>query len=161
MLDYGTQKLGKIGQFRFWCQKVLPAVYDDSLSYYELLAKVIEKLNEVIEKYNGTDSVWEYILEQLESMQKEIDDFIDGGFEEALDEWARQNMATIIGELAKMVTFGLTLNGYFVAYIPESWSDIWFDTGFDYSLDTYGRLILRFQVESEMPVDQTPEIVRP
>lgn len=23
--------------FRFWCQKVLPLVYDESLSYYELL----------------------------------------------------------------------------------------------------------------------------
>ena len=31
--------------FRFWCQKVLPAVYDDSLSYYELLCKVVEYLN--------------------------------------------------------------------------------------------------------------------
>lgn len=33
------------GSFRFWCQKVLPLVYDDSLSYYELLCKVIEYLN--------------------------------------------------------------------------------------------------------------------
>lgn len=31
--------------FRFWCQKVLPLVYDDSLSYYELLCKVVEYLN--------------------------------------------------------------------------------------------------------------------
>ena len=31
--------------FRFWCQKVLPLVYDDSLSYYELLCKVVAYLN--------------------------------------------------------------------------------------------------------------------
>ena len=31
--------------FRYWCQKVLPLVYDDSLSYYELLCKVVEFLN--------------------------------------------------------------------------------------------------------------------
>ena len=31
--------------FRFWCQKVLPLVYDDSLSYYELLCKVVDYLN--------------------------------------------------------------------------------------------------------------------
>ena len=37
------------GQFRFWCQKVLPIVYDDSLSYYELLNKVVVYLNHVIE----------------------------------------------------------------------------------------------------------------
>lgn len=34
--------------FRFWTQKVLPLVYDDSLSYYEVLNKIATKLNEVI-----------------------------------------------------------------------------------------------------------------
>ena len=33
-------------------QKVLPAVYDDSLSYYELLAKIQCKLGEVVDYYN-------------------------------------------------------------------------------------------------------------
>ena len=33
-------------------QKILPAVYDDSLSYYELLAKLQCKLQEVVEFYN-------------------------------------------------------------------------------------------------------------
>jgi hypothetical protein len=33
----------------YWVQKVLPLVYDDSLSYYELLGKVVKKLNELIE----------------------------------------------------------------------------------------------------------------
>lgn len=35
--------------FRFWCQKVLPLVYDDSLSYYELLCKVVDFLNKTME----------------------------------------------------------------------------------------------------------------
>lgn len=39
-------------QFRFWCQKVLPLVYDDSLSYYELLCKVVNILNGTIENVN-------------------------------------------------------------------------------------------------------------
>lgn len=34
--------------FRFWCHKVLPLVYDNSLSYYELLCKVVKYLNDVI-----------------------------------------------------------------------------------------------------------------
>lgn len=33
----------------YWVQHVLPLVYDDSLSYMELLARVVAKLNEVIE----------------------------------------------------------------------------------------------------------------
>lgn len=36
-------------ELRFWCQKVLPLVYDDSLSYYELLNKIVVYLNSTIE----------------------------------------------------------------------------------------------------------------
>lgn len=49
--DYKT-----LQPFRYWCQKVLPLVYDESLSYYELLCKVIDYLNktmEDIETLNG------------------------------------------------------------------------------------------------------------
>ena len=31
--------------FMFWCQKVLPLVYDDSLSYYEVLCKLVTYVN--------------------------------------------------------------------------------------------------------------------
>lgn len=42
-----------IRPFRFWCNKILPLVYDDSLSYYELLAKVVDYLNKVIDTTNA------------------------------------------------------------------------------------------------------------
>lgn len=38
----------KIDELRWHCYKVLPLVYDDSLSYYEVLCKVISKINEII-----------------------------------------------------------------------------------------------------------------
>ena len=41
-----------IKDLRYWCQKVLPLVYEDSLSYYELLGKVVAKINEMIELTN-------------------------------------------------------------------------------------------------------------
>ena len=37
-----------IRPFRYWVQNIIPLVYEDSLSYMELLGKVIKKLNEVI-----------------------------------------------------------------------------------------------------------------
>ena len=40
---------------RFWCYKVLPLVYDDSLSYYELLCKLVNKINEIIENPTGLE----------------------------------------------------------------------------------------------------------
>ena len=42
----------KLTPFKFWCQKILPTVYDDSMSYYEYLCKLNEYLNEVIEQIN-------------------------------------------------------------------------------------------------------------
>lgn len=45
---------------KFWCQKAIPLVYDDSLSYYEVLCKVVTYLNSttedvrnLIEEVNG------------------------------------------------------------------------------------------------------------
>lgn len=49
--------MSNITPFRYWCHKVLPLVYDDSLSYYELLCKVVEKLNEVIELTDETKEI--------------------------------------------------------------------------------------------------------
>lgn len=37
---------------RYWVQEILPLTFDDSLSYMELLNKVVAKLNEVIETVN-------------------------------------------------------------------------------------------------------------
>lgn len=42
-----------IENMRYKTQAVLPTVYDESLSYYELLNKVIYKLNEVIDTVNA------------------------------------------------------------------------------------------------------------
>lgn len=47
-----------ISELKFWCQAVLPLVYDDSLSYYELLCKVVHKLNETIDLANKLNSEW-------------------------------------------------------------------------------------------------------
>lgn len=47
-----------IDKLKYWCNKILPLVYDDSLSYYEVLCKTNVKLNEVIESTNGLLDAW-------------------------------------------------------------------------------------------------------
>ena len=42
-----------VGVDKPFCHKVLPVVYDESLSYYEAICKYSEKLNEVIELCNS------------------------------------------------------------------------------------------------------------
>ena len=51
-ININTPEIGpytRLQPFRFWCQKVLPLVYDESLSYYELLCKVVDYLNKTME----------------------------------------------------------------------------------------------------------------
>lgn len=49
--------MNDIEKFKFWSHKVLPLVYDDSLSYYEFLCKVLKKLNEVIDLTTDQNNV--------------------------------------------------------------------------------------------------------
>lgn len=144
--------------FRYWCQRILPAVYDDSLSYYELLCKVVAKLNEVIELVQGTPDVIEEIQAAIAELQQEMEDFKEHGFDdyyaEQVNQWITDNFEYIFSTIIRQVFFGLTLEGYFVAYVPESWNDIVFDTGFVYGEEDYGRLILRWDADSPYTVEQ-------
>lgn len=122
--------------FRFWCQSVLPLVYDDSLSYYEVLCKVVKYINELI------DSDKEIIndIDELRADLKIVQDWIANYDEDKIIE--------LFDRYFKFVFFGLTEDGYFVAYIPESWNDIQFSTsGYDdfTSIEPeYGHLILSY-----------------
>ena len=66
-----------VEELRFYCQKVLPLVYDESLSYYELLNKVVAKLNILIQ---NNDKIPAYILELVRGYidNKDIDAMIEG-----------------------------------------------------------------------------------
>ena len=135
--------MGKIDKVKFWCYKVLPLVYDDSLSYYELLCKVVSKLNELIEKYASFDDVVAEIQSAIDALQKQIDEF-DTTYIEKL----------IKDKLANMIYVWISDAGYFIYYIPESWNDVSFNTtGLDISNEElannghidnyeYGRLVL-------------------
>ena len=58
------------------------------------------------------------------------------------DTYAKPKIVELIGDSIKLVWFGLTDDGYFVAYIPESWDEITFDTVMDYASEYYGHLVL-------------------
>lgn len=54
-----------IPYFRYWVQKSIPAVYDDSLSYYELLSKVIKHLNDIGELTNSMIELWNDVVDWI------------------------------------------------------------------------------------------------
>lgn len=88
----------------------------------------------------------------INELERLYNDIITGNFpeemKESLKKWIQENAIDLIGELVKMVFFGITDDGYFVAYIPESWADITFNTtGLDINIPLepeYGHLILSY-----------------
>lgn len=63
-------------------------------------------------------------------------------------ELVQRNIIDLVGEMVKFVFFGLTDNGYFVAYIPEPWDSIIFNTtNYDIFIEgvpEFGRLVLSY-----------------
>lgn len=58
--------------FRFWCQKVLPIVYDDSLSYYELLGKVVNYLNHTMDDVGKLGDAFESLVDFVNNYALEV-----------------------------------------------------------------------------------------
>lgn len=76
--DY-TPNMGEytdLRPFRFWCQKVMPLVYDDSLSYYELLCKVVDYLNKAME---DTETLHVDVT-NLHSAYVKLQEYVNGYF---------------------------------------------------------------------------------
>lgn len=125
-----------LNTFKFWCQKVLPLVYDDSLSYYEILCKVVDYINNMIENQKEISEELAELKSELGIVKKWIDDFDTSYIEKVVREY-----------LATMIFVEISDAGYFIYYIPRNWKDIVFKTtGLDVEIaDTeYGRLVLYY-----------------
>lgn len=147
-----------LAPLRYYCQQILPAVFDDSMSYYELVCVVAAKCNEIIAARESEGSAIEDLQKFVEGLSKELDEFKAHGFDDyykaQVKEWIDSNLKYIYDETIKQVFFGLTMDGYFVAYVPDSWADIQFETDENPDSDNYGRLILKYDVDSAREVIQ-------
>lgn len=122
--------------FRFWCQKVLPLVYDDSLSYYEVLCKVVNYINNLIGTNNEIIKYVDELKAELQQVQEWIDNFDTSYAESIIREY-----------LATMIFVEISDSGYFIYFIPDSWKDITFNTtGWDigYLEHDFGHLVLSY-----------------
>lgn len=127
----------ELKHFRFWCQKVLPLVYDDSLSYYEVLCKVVDYLNHMVDDVNVVVNDYAELKKELEVVRNWIDNFSSEYLEKLIAE-----------KIATMIFVEISDSGYIIYYIPETWKDITFNTT---ELDIhiteypdYGRLVLSY-----------------
>lgn len=138
---------------------VIPKLYWDVYSQEQRLKQLcmnFDKVEHYLDYVAELMNEWNIeFTDEIEAKLEEMWDEIHDGYIDAMNNWFEKDFYE---NLVKQVWFGLTLDGHFVAYIPETWEDIIFDTGMDYNLDTYGRLILRVNVDDEFePVNQTPE----
>lgn len=86
-------------------------------------------------------------VKELEDFKKALEDGnLPQGVRDGLFEWASLHMPDLIAEAIKTVFFTLE-NGYFVAWIPDSWDEITFGTSgyddFPVGID-YGHLTLSY-----------------
>lgn len=128
--------MNNLSNFRFWCQKVLPLVYDDSLSYYEVLCKIVKYINDIIGNEKELSDEFLELKKEVEKVQEMLDNFDTVVIERIVREY-----------LATMIFVEISDAGYFIYYIPDSWDNIQFETsGLDIELPDveYGRLILSY-----------------
>lgn len=91
----------RIRPFRFWVQKALPLVYDDSLSYYELLCKVVDYINNLTTDVNTMVNVVNEAEGFIEGAETKLQETLDKGesdFETAITN-ANSNIASAIQDL--------------------------------------------------------------
>ena len=122
--------------FKFWCQKVLPLVYDDSLSYYELLCKVVDYINNLINDQKELSDELINLQREVKKVQEWIGNFDTSYIEKIVERY-----------LATMIFVEISDEGFFIYYIPETWEDITFNTtGLDVIIPSteYGRLVLSY-----------------
>lgn len=129
--------MNELKQFRFWCQSVLPIVYDGSLSYYEVLCKCADYINKLIETDNGIIKDIDELKTELEQVQYMIEHFDTSVIKEMVDKY-----------VATMIFVEISNAGYIVYHIPSSWKDITFNTtGIDIEIPNFpdfGHLVLSY-----------------
>ena len=113
--------MDKLSPFIFWCQKVMPAVLDDSLSYYECLCKIVAKLNDTIKAVNNIVANQSELVNQFNQLKTYVDNYFEnldvqeeinnkldamaesGELESIIAQYLQFNTATIFNTVSDMI----------------------------------------------------------
>lgn len=127
----------------------IPKFYWEVHDQEQRFHRLCQELHKLVEYANRLGEAINLDHEIIAQLEEQFEEFMTSGFDdyykEQLLQWINDNFADLISAGIKQVYFGLTDDGYFCAYVPDSWSEITFDTGIVYGRSDYGRLILRFE----------------
>lgn len=137
----------------------IPKLYWNVKSQEQRILNLFDLLNKLICYANNIGLQVNINADDIQKLKDEIQKIKDGGlldyYEKQIYQWIQDNMEALIKASIKFVYFGLTDDGYFCAYIPESWNEITFDTGAVFGRSDYGRLILKMQTDSPNAINNT------
>ena len=131
---------------------VIPKMYYDVESAEQRMHAVCAQLHKLVCFADYLGDKISVNRDDIDELQRLFEQFQENGFydyyAEQIEQWINDNLPWLWKTFAKQVFFGLTMDGHFVAYIPDGWEDITFDTGMVWGRSDYGRLILRFTADN-------------
>lgn len=115
----------------------------------------------LISHVNEYDEIIQALNTWIEENQPKMDDVyafmeamnsgnLPDGVKQGIYDWCSQNLVDLVGSTIPAVFFGVLNDGHFVAWIPDSWDDITFNTTYyDIVLSShpeykYGHLVLSY-----------------
>lgn len=120
--------------------------YDTDLGWLIKCCKTVGETLDALEEWKA--KVDPEIEDFYNLYQQMIAGNLPPGVQEGIRIWLQRNALDLIGDLIHSVFFEITDGGYFIAYIPEAWSDITFNTTeYDISIPLqpeYGHLVLSY-----------------
>lgn len=127
----------------------VPFTFRDGLTTLELIERLRHCLGGLQADVN---TMAEQLQANIEANTASIDQLrrdFESGYKAIIERWLGDNLPQYvydyIADAIRAVFFGLTDDGYFVAYVPNQWARyIAFDTGADYDSDDYGHLKLEY-----------------
>lgn len=133
-----------------WTQytPVIPKLYWDVYSAEQRMKQLcmsFDKVEHYLDYIANMMNEWNLeFSEELEAELAKMWEEVHNGYKDAISDWMVNDLPEIISAAMKMVFFGLTQDGYFCAWIPNSWQGIIFDTVADYLNENYGCLVLSY-----------------
>ena len=126
----------------------IPKMYWDVESQEQRIHAICRQLHKLVCYADMLGDRISINREDIDELQKLFERFMESGFEdyyaEQVEKWIDEHLEFIYTHTVKQIYFGLTEDGYWCAWIPESWDDITFDTIMNYSDPNYGSIVLKY-----------------
>lgn len=128
----------------------LKDIFKDIDSLEASLNQLQTTLREIQIEFNNLqgnfEDLQETINQEIARLEKDIEDIKNGKYIDsllpAIEQFINNNIKSYVANIVKYVVFGLNNDGYFVAYIPESWQFMKFETIQDPASPLYGHLTM-------------------